>query len=277
MVETLLFPFQFPAMQYAFGICVLLAVPTALLSCFVVLKGWALMGDAISHAVLPGIVIAYLLGMPLLIGAFGSGMLCALGAGYLTSHSRVKADTVMGVVFSGLFAFGIVLYVAIDTDIHLDHILFGNLLGISQAEIITAAVMSLVITVLILLRWKDLLLYIFDPTQAKAAGLPIYILEYGLLSALTLAIITTLNAAGLILAIGLFISPGATAFLITKRFSTMLIIAVILNLIVMTLGVYLSFFWDSAPAPTIIVLHSVCFVIIFGIKQWQCHRAKELI
>ena len=123
-------PFEFAFMQKAFLMAVLIAPPTALLSCFLVMKGWALMGDAVSHAILPGVVLAYVFGLPLLLGAFVAGMVCALATGYISAHSRVKQDTVMGVVFSGMFGLGMVLYVAIDSDLHLDHILFGNLLGL---------------------------------------------------------------------------------------------------------------------------------------------------
>ncbi|HEY6632216.1 MAG TPA: metal ABC transporter permease, partial [Rhizobiaceae bacterium] len=131
MIETLLLPFQFPFMQQAFAISLLVAVPAALLSCFLVLKGWSLMGDAVSHAVLPGVVLAYIAGIPLAIGAFAAGMFCALATGYLKENSRIKEDTVMGVVFSGMFGLGIVLYTKIQTEVHLDHILFGDMLGVS--------------------------------------------------------------------------------------------------------------------------------------------------
>src|SRR6056297_3705436 len=141
-VETLLLPFQFPFMQNAFLIAALISVPTALLSCFLVLKGWALMGDAVSHAVLPGIVLAYILGIPLIVGAFVAGMTCAVATGYLSSNSRVKEDTVMGVVFSGMFGLGIVLYVSIETNAHLDHILFGNMLGVGAQDLWTAGTIS---------------------------------------------------------------------------------------------------------------------------------------
>ena len=134
MIETLLSPFQFEFMRSAFLIALIVSVPTALLSCFLVLKGWALMGDAVSHAVLPGIVLAYILGLPLILGAFGAGMLTAVATGFLTENSRVKQDTVMGVVFSGMFGLGIVLYTAITSDVHLDHILFGNMLGVQPGD-----------------------------------------------------------------------------------------------------------------------------------------------
>lgn len=256
----LILPFQFPFMQNAFALTFLVAIPTALLSCFLVLKGWALMGDAVSHAVLPGIVLAYIVGLPLIIGAFLAGMTCALATGYLSQNSRVKSDTIMGVVFSGMFAFGIVLYVWVDTDVHLDHILFGNMLGVQADDLWLAASVSVVVSVLLLLTWKDLLLHAFDPAQAKASGLRVGLLHHGLLTALSLTIVATLSAAGLILAIGLLIAPGAIAFLLARRFPVMLAIAVAANLLAMGLGTYLSFFLDSAPAPTIILVHTAFFV-----------------
>ncbi|MEM9276997.1 MAG: metal ABC transporter permease [Pseudomonadota bacterium] len=263
MLETLLQPFQFAFMQNAFLICILIAVPTALLSCFLVLKGWALMGDAVSHAILPGVVIAYILNIPLLIGAFFAGMFCTVATGYLSSNSRVKQDTVMGVVFSGMFGIGIVLYVSVDTSLHLDHILFGNMLGIEPHELWTAGIISFLVSGVILLKWKDLLLHSFDPSQAQASGLSVNLLHYGLLSALSLTIVATLYATGLILAIGLLIAPGAVAFLLTKRFSHMLVIAVAVNMACMLAGTYLSFHIDSAPAPTIILVQSAVFILAF--------------
>ena len=143
MTETLLLPFQFPFMQNAFWICAIVAFPTALLSCFLVLKGWALMGDAISHAVLPGIVLAYILGLPLILGAFAAGMTTAVATGYLAQNSRVKQDTVMGVVFSGMFGLGIILYTSITSDMHLDHVLFGNMLGVGTQDLWTAGLIAL--------------------------------------------------------------------------------------------------------------------------------------
>lgn len=251
-------------MQNAFVICVMVAVPTALLSCFLVMKGWALMGDAVSHAVLPGIVLAYVLGLPLILGAFVAGMTCALATGYLSYNSRVKEDTVMGVVFSGMFALGLVLYVSIETNAHLDHILFGNMLGVGADDLWTAGLISGGVTLVLALKWKDVLLHSFDPAQAKASGLPVNLIHYGLLTALSLTIVATLSAAGLILAIGLLIAPGAIAFLMVRSFHWMLIVAVAVNLFSMLAGTYLSFFIDSAPAPTIVLVLTVFFIAAFA-------------
>lgn len=275
MIEELLFPFQFPFMLNAFYISMIVSVPTALLSCFLVLKGWALMGDAVSHAVLPGIVIAYIVGAPLILGAFIAGMVCATATGFLAENSRVKQDTVMGVVFSGMFGVGIVLYVSVDTNAHLDHILFGNMLGVDGEELLTAGLISLAVSAGLLLKWRDLMLHSFDPAQARASGLPVTMLHYGLLIALSLTIVAVLNAAGLILAIGLLIAPGAIAFLVVRQFRAMLVVAVIVCMGSMLLGAYLSFFLDSAPAPTTILILTAIFLAAFVARMAATKAASR--
>ena len=275
MIDTLLQPFTFPFMRDAFLICLIVAPPTALLSCFLVLKGWALMGDAVSHAVLPGIVLAYVLGLPLIFGAFAAGMVTALATGYLTENSRIKQDTVMGVVFSGMFGLGIVMYVALQTNVHLDHILYGNMLGIGPEDLRTAGWISLFVCACLLLKWKDLMLHAFDPAQAKASGLPVRLLHYGLLTILSLTIVATLSATGLILAVGLLIAPGAIAFLTARRFGRMLVVAVAVNLLGMLGGVYASFFLDSSPAATIILVLTAIFILAF-IRRVALNRRRSL-
>jgi manganese/iron transport system permease protein len=272
--DTLMLPFQFGFMQNAFLISIIVSVPAALLSCFLVMKGWALMGDAVSHAVLPGIVLAYILGIPLIIGAFVAGMTCALLTGYLSNNSRVKQDTVMGVVFSGMFGVGIVLYVSVETNVHLDHILFGNMLGVENHELWTAGVISVGVTLLLVLKWKDWLLHSFDLAQARASGLWVNWLHYGLLAALSLTIVATLSAVGLILAIGLLIGPGAIAFLLVRRFSTMLWVSVLICMFSMLFGTYASFFLDSAPAPTVILVLTAIFLLAFVRRQIITRRTS---
>ena len=274
MMDALLLPFQFAFMQNAFYISMIVSVPTALLSCFLVMKGWALMGDAVSHAVLPGIVLAYVIGIPLIIGAFIAGMTCALATGYLSTNSRVKQDTVMGVVFSGMFGVGIVLYVSVETAMHLDHILFGNMLGVESHELWTAGLISASVGLMLVLKWKDWLLHSFDPAQARASGLWVNWLHYGLLAALSLTIVATLSAAGLILAIGLLIAPGAIAFLLVRKFATMLWVSVIVCMASMLLGTYASFFLDSAPAPTIILIMTAVFIAAFIRRQIITRRTS---
>lgn len=260
MIETLLQPLSFGFMRNAMAIMALIAVPMALLSCYLVLKGWSLMGDAISHAVLPGVVAAYMLNIPLIIGAFVAGMFCALAAGFLKDNSRIKQDTVMGIVFSGMFGLGIVMYTSITTDVHLDHILFGNMLGVGAQDLWTAGLIALGVSAVILAKRREFMLQAFDPVQARAVGLAVGWLHYGLLAMISLTIVATLSAVGIILSIGLLIAPGAIAFLLTKRFDRMLLIAVLVCLFAGLGGVYLSFFLDSAPAPTVILILTVIFI-----------------
>lgn len=268
-------PFQFAFMQNAFLIAALISVPCALLSCFLVLKGWALMGDAVSHAVLPGVVLAWIAGIPLLIGAFVSGMVCALLTGFLADNSRVKPDTVMGVVFSGMFALGIILYTSVDTNEHLDHILYGNMLGVGTEDLWTAGSIALIVTALLLSKWRDLLLHAFDPAQAQAAGLAVNVLHYGLLTLLSLTIVATLSSVGLVLAIALLITPGAIGFLISRSFGWMMVVSVLVCELAMFGGVYASFWLDSAPAPTVVLILTALFVLAFARRMVLTKRASK--
>ena len=272
-LNEMLLPFQFPFMVNAFVISCIIAVPSALLSCFLILKGWSLMGDAVSHAVLPGVVVAYLINIPFAVGAFVAGMICALATGFLAQNSRVKQDTVMGVVFSGMFGLGIVMYTKIQTDVHLDHILFGNMLGVGIGDIKTTALIGAVVTATILLKWRDLVLHSFDAAQAKVAGLAVNFIHYALLVILSLTIVSALKAVGIILTIALLIAPGATAFLVTRRFESMMIVAVIVSVSSSFLGIYLSFFIDSAPAPTIVLLMTILFIAAFIYTRMKAKQA----
>ncbi|CAM6284807.1 iron/manganese ABC transporter permease subunit SitD [Citrobacter sedlakii] len=273
-LSTLLEPFQFDFMLNALAVSVIVAIPCALLSVFLVLKGWALMGDAMSHAVFPGIVLAYIVGMPLAIGAFIAGLFCAVATGFLDDNSRIKRDTIMGIVFSGMFGAGLVLYVSIQSEVHLDHILFGDMLGVSLVDILQTALIALGIALIIGVKWKDLLLHAFDPHQAKACGLNTTLLHYGLLCMIALTIVATLKSVGIILSISLLIAPGAIAILLTRRFGHALLLAVLLSTISAFLGVYLSFFLDSAPAPTIVVLFTVIFIVAFIYSSLRDRRSE---
>ncbi|RWO10917.1 MAG: metal ABC transporter permease [Mesorhizobium sp.] len=274
ILDTLLAPFQFGFMVNALIASVLVAVPTALLSCFLVLKGWSLMGDAISHAVFPGVVIAYILGFPYSIGAFAAGMVCALATGFLKDNSRIKQDTVMGIVFSGMFGFGLVLYVKIQSDVHLDHILFGDVLGIGLRDIVETGLIAAITAGIIGIKWRDFLLHAFDPAQARAVGLRVKLLHYGLLCLISLTIVGALKAVGIIMAIAMLIAPGAIAFLLTRKFSAMLILSVAIAVAASFLGVYLSFFIDSAPAPTIVLMLSAAFIAAFVVTTLKAGRME---
>lgn len=263
LLQTILEPLSFDFMQQALIVAMLVSVSAGALSCLLVLKGWSLMGDAVSHAVLPGIVIAYVLNIPILIGAFISGMVCAISTGFLTEHSRLKEDTVMGVVFSGLFALGIALFTKVQTDLHLDHVLFGDVLGVSWRDILLTATLTLPALALVIVKRRDLLLYAFDPQHARVIGLDTRVLHYGLLSILSLVIIASIDAVGIILVIAVLIAPGAISFMLTKRFEHMIWLAIAISALAAFTGIILSYHIDSAPAPTIVVVLSTIFIIAF--------------
>ncbi|MAU47759.1 MAG: hypothetical protein CMP09_23715 [Yangia sp.] len=259
-METLLLPLQFPFMQNAFLVTMLIAPAAAMLSCLLVLRGWSLIGDATSHAVLPGVVLAYMVGLPLILGAFVAGLFCAIATGFIRDHSRVKQDTVMGVVFSGMFGLGIVLYTRIESAVHLDHILFGNMLGVGAGDLWTAGLISGAATLVLLAKGRDFLAHAFDPVQARMIGLRTGWLHYGLLALLSATIVAMLSSVGIILSVAYLIAPGAIAFLLTRRFATMLAVSVAAALLAGLAGTYASFWLDSAPAPTIVLAMTLMFL-----------------
>lgn len=260
-MEQLLEPFRYGFMVDAMIVGSTVGAVCAVLSCYLVLKGWSLMGDAISHAVLPGIVIAYAIGLPLAVGAFLSGLLCAVSTGYIKANSRVKEDTVMGVVFTGLFAFGLVLFTKIKSDLHLDHILFGNILGLEEGDLKNTLIVSGIVLATILALRRDLLLFCFDPAQARAIGLRTGLLYYLLLSMLALTIVVSLKAVGIILVIAMLVTPGCVAYLLTDRFGMMLAIATATAIFSSLFGVYISFFLNASTAACIVLMQAIIFLI----------------
>ena len=276
MLTLLLEPFQFAFMNNALLISLMVAVPCALLSVFLVLKGWALMGDAMSHAVFPGVVLAWMMGLPLALGAFVAGLFCAVATGYLKDNSRIKQDTVMGIVFSGMFGAGLILYIAVKPEVHLDHILFGDMLGINGMDILQSGLVAGLIALVIGLKWRDFLLFCFDYQQAQASGLRTRWLHYGLLCMVSLTIVATLKAVGIILSISLLIAPGAVAVLIARRVRMALLVAVAVSALVSVSGVYASFYLDSAPAPTIVVLFAMVFIVTFVVTSVKARRQERV-
>ena len=261
-------PLAFPFIQQALVIGIVVVIICAVLSCYLVLKGWSLMGDAISHAVLPGIVIAYLLAIPLAIGAFVSGIFCAVAVGYLKENSRIKEDTVMGIVFSGMFALGLVMFAKVETDQHLMHILFGDLLGITDNEFYQTLAISLVVLLVILVKRRDFLLYCFDASHARTVGFNINVLHYSLLVLLALVIISAMQVVGVILVVAMLITPGITGYTLAKRFDRMLLIAIFTAVNSAFWGVFLSFHFDVATGPCIVLLQAVGFLIALTISPF---------
>jgi manganese/iron transport system permease protein len=280
MIEWITLPLSYPFMQRALVVSVLVGAVCAVLSCYLVLKGWSLMGDAISHAVLPGIVIAYVLSLPLALGAFAAGLACAVFTGYLKENSRVKEDTVMGIVFSGMFGFGLVIFTKVETDQHLNHILFGNVLGVTPRDLIETGIIAGGTLLAVLLRRRDLLLYCFDPNHARAIGLPVRLLHYGLLVLLSLTIVASLKAVGIILVIAMLVAPGAIAYLLTDSFERMLIIAAAVAIASSALGTIVSFHIDAATGACIVLIQALAFMAAFlfapkrGLLVTRTHGAQ---
>ncbi len=275
-LQYLLEPFQYGFMIEAMLMAALIGATCAMLSCYLVLKGWSLMGDAVSHAVLPGIVLAYIVGIPLAIGAFLAGLLCAAGTGWITSHSRVKDDTVLGVVFTGLFAAGLVMFTKITTDVHLNHVLFGSLLGIERSDMIQAVIAAGLTLVAIMIFRKDILLFLFDINQAKAVGLNTTFLHYLFLALLSLTIVAALQAIGIILTVAMLIVPGCIGQLLTDRFGRMLGIASAAAVFSAVAGTYISYFLNGETGACIVLTQATLFTLaaLFGPKYGLFFRAR---
>jgi manganese/iron transport system permease protein len=254
-------PLSYGFMQRALLVAVLTGAVCAVLSCYLVLKGWSLMGDAVSHAVLPGIVLAFVLGLPLAVGAFAAGLFCAVATGWLKDNSRVKEDTVMGIVFSGMFGLGLVLFVKIETDQHLLHVLFGNMLGVTVRDLVETALVGGFTLAVVLAKRRDLLLYCFDPRHARAVGLKVEWLHYGLLILLSLTTVASLKAVGVILVVAMLVAPGATAYLLTRRFDRMLLIATAVAIASSVLGTLVSFHINGSTGPCIVLIQAAIFAI----------------
>ena len=234
-----------------------------LLSCYMTLKGWALMGDAVSHSVLPGVILAYILGLPFSVGAFVFGVGSVATIGFVKQKSRIKEDTVIGLVFTGFFALGLVLVSKTRSNIDLGNILFGNVLGISSADIQQTLLISAVVTGVLLLFRRDLLLFCFDPTHARSIGINTGVLHYLLLSVLSLAAVAGLQTVGIILVVAMLVTPGATAYLLTDRFDRMTWLAICSSILSSIVGVYTSYWTDSSTAGCIVLVQTGLFVVAF--------------
>lgn len=274
-MNALLEPLQYAFMRDALLVGSVVAAMCAVLSCFLILKGWSLMGDAISHAVLPGIVLAYIAGIPLAIGAFAAGLTCAVSTGFIKQNSRIKEDTVMGVVFTGLFAFGLVLFSKTPSDMHLDHILVGSILGITRQQVWETLGLGGVILAITLVLRRDLLLICFDPGQARVLALPERFLNYLLLGLLSLAIVVSLQAVGIILVVAMLVTPGSIAHLWTDRFDRMLVIAVAAAVCSTIAGILISFEIEGSTGGCIVLVQAVVFVasLLFAPKYGILKRA----
>ena len=263
LLDWLLDPLTHDFMRRALMVSALVGGVCGLLSCYMTLKGWALMGDAVSHAVMPGVVVAYALGLPFSLGAFVFGVGSVALIGFIKQKSRIKEDTVIGLVFTGFFALGIVLVSKIKSNIDLMQILFGSPLGISQSDVNQTLIISFVVIFILLLFRKDLMLYCFDAKHARSIGINTGMLHYLLLTLLSLSAVVGLQTVGIILVVAMLITPGATAYLLTDRFDRMTVLAVFSSAFSSILGVYISYWSDIETGGSIVLVQTLIFLIAF--------------
>ncbi len=252
---------QFMVRGYA--VTLLAAVVCAILSCWLVLVGWSLMGDALSHAVVPGIVIAYIIGIPFSIGAFIAALICVGLIALVRSTSRIKEDAAIGVVFTTMFALGLVLISVFPSHIDLQHIIFGDLLGITHADLLQVVILAPIAGIIVILKRKDLTLFAFDPIHAAAIGISTKRLAALLLTALAITVVVAMQAVGAILIVALLIIPGATAFLLTSNFNRMLWISPLVSAFSVTLGIYISYWFNAASGATVVAVHGLVFLVVY--------------
>jgi manganese/iron transport system permease protein len=250
-------------MRTALWVCALIGGVCGLLSGFVTLKGWSLLGDALSHAVVPGVVLAYMAGLPFAVGAFTSGLLAAAAMSFVKLKTPVREDAVIGVVFTAFFALGLLLISLFPAALDLKVIVFGNILAIAPEDVTQLVAISVVCVAVIALKWRDLLLFSFDPHQARVLGLRVRLLHLTLLLLLSATTVAALQAVGAILVVAMLITPGATAYLLTDRFGKMLFIGSALGAITAFVGAYASYFLDGATGGCIVVLQTLLFLAAF--------------
>ena len=263
ILNFILEPLQYAFMFKAVVVSTVVGVACAILSCFLVLKGWSLLGDAISHAVLPGVVLAYMLGIPFGLGAFVFAMLAVILIGYIKNNTKIKEDAVMGIVFTTLFALGLMLISKIISSVDLTHVLFGEVLGISDNDAWYTFIILALVSVVVLIFRRTFLLFCFDPTHAQSLGLPVRFIHYAFLALLAITITGSIQTVGIILVIAMLITPGSTAFLLTKRFSSMLQIAIGISILSSLIGAYSSYYFNIATGGTIVFVQGCVFLSVF--------------
>jgi len=262
-LDWLLEPLAYDFMVRALVTTVIAAIVCAVLSCWLVLVGWSLMGDAVSHAVLPGVVLAYIVGAPFALGALVFGFLAVALIGAIRGTSRVKEDAAIGIVFTTLFALGLVLISITPSQTDLNHIVFGNILGVSTGDLIQIGALAAVAFAVLILKRRDLTLYAFDPTHAHAIGLSPRLLGALLLGLLAMTAVVALQVVGVILVVAMLIIPGATAYLLTDRFGRMLVIAPAISVACSIVGLYLSYWLDTASGGMVVLVQGAAFALVY--------------
>ncbi|MGO2752097.1 MAG: metal ABC transporter permease [Pseudoclavibacter sp.] len=263
LIDFFLEPLSYDFMVRALATTLIASIVCAVLSCWLVLIGWSLMGDAVSHAVLPGVVLAYIVGAPFALGAVIFGFLAVALIGAVRDTSRVKEDAAIGIVFSTLFALGLVLISVTPSQTDLNHIIFGNLLGVSWADLTQVIILGAITFTILVTKRRDFTLYAFDPTHAHAIGLNPKLLGAALLGLLALTAVVALQAVGVILVVAMLIIPGATAYLLTDRFGRMLVIAPAISAACAVIGLYLSYYLDTASGGMVVLAQGAVFALVY--------------
>ncbi|MGF1482084.1 MAG: metal ABC transporter permease [Cyanophyceae cyanobacterium] len=265
MLQTLIEPLEYSFMQRSLLEAVIVGVICAVVGSYLMVQRLALLGDAISHSVLPGLAIAFLLDFNIFVGAFVAGLLSTVCINVIRTRSHIKEDAAMGIVFSAFFALGITLITVIQKDnkIDLNHFLFGNILGVTLGDVRDTLIIAAVVLLVVALLYKELQFYTFDPLGAQAVGLPVHLLDLGLMMLIGLTIVASLKAVGVVLVLSLLITPAATAYLLVTRLHQMMFVGVGVGIVSSISGLYLSYFYNLPSGPAIVLVASGLFVLTF--------------
>lgn len=263
MLDALIEPLHYGFMQRSLVIAIIVGLICAVVGSYLMVQRLALLGDAISHSVLPGLAIAFMVGANIFVGAFIAGVLSTMVITWIRTRSPIKEDAAMGIVFSAFFALGITLITLIQKDnkIDLNHFLFGNILGVTLEEVIETAIIGAIVLSVVVALYKELLFYTFDPLGAQAAGLPVNLLNFGLMLLIALTIVASMKAVGVILVLSLLITPGATAYLLVKRLSQVMVLGAAIGIVSSISGMYLSYFYNLPSGPAIVMVVSGLFFV----------------
>ena len=265
MIDTLLEPLQYSFMQRSLVVAVIVGIICSVVGSYLMVQRMALLGDAISHSVLPGLAIAYLVGANIFVGAFIAGIISTILINLIHTRSNIKEDTAMGIVFSAFFALGITLITVIQKDnkIDLNHFLFGNILGVTAADVRDTLIIAIIVIFVVILFYKELLFFTFDKAGAQSVGLPVNLLSLGLMMLIGLTIIASLKAVGVVLVLSLLITPAATAYLLVNRLHQVMFLGVAIGIISSVAGMYLSYFYNLPSGPAIVLVTSGLFAVAF--------------
>ncbi|WP_374623861.1 metal ABC transporter permease, partial [Devosia sp.] len=263
MMPDLLAPFAYDYMVKAIWVSALVGTVCAFLSAYLMLKGWSLIGDALGHAVVPGVAGAYMLGLPYSLGAFFAGGLAAAAMVLTRQRTRLREDAVIGIVFTSFFALGLLMVSLNPTAVDVQAIVLGNILGISDSDVVQVVIVAVVSLAILVARWKDLMLVFFDENHARTIGLSPRLLQVLFFTLLAASTVAALQTVGAILVIAMVVTPGATAYLLTDRFQVLLVLAVLLGAATAAAGAYVSFFLDGATGGVIVTLQTVLFLVAF--------------